>query len=62
MQAAKAIANGRGNCSLADAMKRICVSPQCGFASHSQGNKVTEQDVAAKLRLVSQAAQYIWAN
>jgi len=43
-------------------MKRICLSPQCGFASHIEGNKVTEQDVEKKLKLVQDIAHQIWSN
>ena len=39
---------------------RLCISPQCGFASHIEGNKVTEEDVEKKLSLVSKVAQQIW--
>jgi methionine synthase II (cobalamin-independent) len=42
--------------------KRICLSPQCGFASHIEGNKVTEQDVEKKLKLVQDIAHQIWSD
>ena len=41
---------------------RICLSPQCGFASHIEGNKVTEQDVEKKLKLVQDIAHQIWSD
>ncbi|OBZ73472.1 Uncharacterized protein YxjH [Grifola frondosa] len=40
----------------------ICVSPQCGFASHSMGNLVQEDDVRRKLALVVRIAQTIWKD
>jgi methionine synthase II (cobalamin-independent) len=42
-------------------LHRICISPQCGFASHSEGNPVTEEDVVKKLSLVSKIAADVWA-
>ena len=41
---------------------RICISPQCGFASHSEGNPVTEEDVVKKLSLVVKVAKEVWPN
>ena len=43
-----------------DALKRLGVSPQCGFASHSSGNAVTREDMLNKLRLVRNLADEIW--
>ncbi|EJD46101.1 UROD/MetE-like protein [Auricularia subglabra TFB-10046 SS5] len=59
-QAAELIANGEPKRSKEEALNQICISPQCGFASHSDGNNVTREDVAAKLKLVSQTAKQIW--
>jgi 5-methyltetrahydropteroyltriglutamate--homocysteine methyltransferase len=39
---------------------RICLSPQCGFSSTHHGNKITEADEIAKLRLVVEVAAEIW--
>jgi hypothetical protein len=39
---------------------RLCISPQCGFASHSEGNPVGEEDVKRKLSLVVQTAKAVW--
>ena len=41
---------------------RICISPQCGFASHSEGNRVSEDDVRKKLTLVVETAKEIWSD
>lgn len=41
---------------------RICISPQCGFASHADGNPVTEADVIKKLSLVVETAKEIWSD
>lgn len=39
---------------------RLALSPQCGFASTARGNPLTEDEEAAKLRLVVEAARAIW--
>ena len=44
------------------ALDRICISPQCGFASHSEGNLIDEDAMRAKLALVSQTAKKIWGD
>ena len=43
-----------------EALKRLGVSPQCGFASHSSGNAVTREDMLRKLKLVKKVADEIW--
>ncbi len=43
-----------------EALKRLGVSPQCGFASHHLGNSVTHDDMVNKLKLVRQLADSIW--
>lgn len=58
-QAADIIAKGAGQ-TREEALKRIGVSPQCGFASHHLGNAVTHDDMIAKLKLVRQLADSIW--
>ena len=42
-------------------MERLALSPQCGFASVAGGNLLSEQEQAAKLRLVVEVAQSVWA-
>lgn len=41
-------------------LDRLCVSPQCGFASCEIGNKLTEEEQWAKLRLVQEVAKEVW--
>ena len=36
---------------------QLCLSPQCGFSSSVEGNHVTHEDQAAKLRLVVETAR-----
>ncbi|KAH7107354.1 UROD/MetE-like protein [Auriculariales sp. MPI-PUGE-AT-0066] len=61
-QAANLIANGTEKRSEAEALNQICISPQCGFASHFEGNQITDEDMFKKLQRVSQAAQEIWED
>jgi 5-methyltetrahydropteroyltriglutamate--homocysteine methyltransferase len=41
-------------------LDRLALSPQCGFASVLAGNRITPQEQAAKLALVSDVARKIW--
>lgn len=41
-------------------LDRLCLSPQCGFASCEIGNKLTEDEQWAKLRLVKRIADKVW--
>ena len=41
-------------------LDQICLSPQCGFSSTVEGNKITFDDEVAKLRLVVEVAQEVW--
>ena len=41
-------------------LDRLCLSPQCGFASTVEGNALTEDEQWAKLRLVIDTAAHIW--
>ncbi len=41
-------------------IERLALSPQCGFASVAGGNLLSEEDQAAKLRLVVEVAASIW--
>lgn len=41
-------------------LERLYLSPQCGFASTEEGNKLTEEDQWAKLRLVQEIAKEVW--
>lgn len=41
-------------------LDQMCLSPQCGFASHTGGNLLSEEQQAAKLRLVAEVADEVW--
>jgi 5-methyltetrahydropteroyltriglutamate--homocysteine methyltransferase len=41
-------------------MGQLALSPQCGFSSTVEGNRVTEQDEIAKLELVVDVAREVW--
>ena len=41
-------------------LDRLCLSPQCGFASCEIGNKITEEEQWAKLKLVKEIAEEVW--
>lgn len=43
-------------------LDRLCLSPQCGFASCEIGNKLTEEEQWAKLKLVKEIAEEVWGN
>jgi len=60
-EAADTIANGNPPRSAKEALNQICISPQCGFASHSDGNKISPQEMEEKLKLVNRVAQKIWS-
>ena len=41
---------------------QLCLSPQCGFSSTVEGNKLTRDDQAAKLQLVVETAAEVWGE
>ena len=41
---------------------RLCLSPQCGFASTEEGNNLTEQEQWAKLELVKEITEEVWGK
>ena len=41
-------------------LDRLCLSPQCGFASCEIGNKLTEEQQWGKLALVKEIAEEVW--
>ena len=43
-------------------LERLYLSPQCGFASCEIGNKLTEDEQWAKLRLVKEVAEEVWGK
>lgn len=60
VEAANIIAKGQG-CTVDDAMQRIGISPQCGFASVSVGaDGMTEDKMFDKLSLVQEIAAELW--
>ncbi|OBR07057.1 5-methyltetrahydropteroyltriglutamate-homocysteine methyltransferase [Colletotrichum higginsianum IMI 349063] len=58
-QAAEFVAEGAGQ-TREQALSRIGVSPQCGFASHHLGNSISHEDMMNKLKLVRRLAESIW--
>jgi 5-methyltetrahydropteroyltriglutamate--homocysteine methyltransferase len=42
------------------AIEQLCLSPQCGFSSTEEGNKLTIDDQRAKLELIVEVAQEVW--
>ncbi len=65
----------RGELESADTLKRrideaakyvpldqLCLSPQCGFSSTVEGNVLTQQEQAAKLRLIVEVAGDVWGE
>jgi len=43
------------------ALEQLCLSPQCGFASTEEGNILTEDQQWAKLRMIVEIADEVWA-
>jgi 5-methyltetrahydropteroyltriglutamate--homocysteine methyltransferase len=41
-------------------LDQLCLSPQCGFSSTVEGNKLTADQQAAKLRLIVETAEEVW--
>ncbi|MGH9170557.1 MAG: 5-methyltetrahydropteroyltriglutamate--homocysteine S-methyltransferase [Acidimicrobiales bacterium] len=41
-------------------LEQLCLSPQCGFSSTVEGNRITIEDEKAKLRLVVETAAEVW--
>ena len=58
-QAADIVAKGSGQ-SRQEALRRLGVSPQCGFASMAKGNSLGKEDMIKKLELVRRLANEIW--
>lgn len=46
----------------AEALQRLGVSPQCGFASHKDGNALGWDDMEKKLELVKDIAKELWPS
>ncbi|KAK3387914.1 hypothetical protein B0H63DRAFT_166795 [Podospora didyma] len=60
-KAAEFIAQGTGE-TRDEALKRVCISPQCGFSTHESGYPLSEDDEKKKLGLVRQIADEIWGE
>lgn len=58
-KAADYVAEG-SNQSRKEALQRLSVSPQCGFASHAEGNALGYEDMRKKLQLVRAIANQVW--
>ena len=43
-------------------IEQLCLSPQCGFSSTVEGNTLTREEQAAKLRLIVQTAEEVWGR
>jgi 5-methyltetrahydropteroyltriglutamate--homocysteine methyltransferase len=43
-------------------LERLALSPQCGFASTMEGNRLTLEDEKRKLRLVVETAREVWGT
>jgi 5-methyltetrahydropteroyltriglutamate--homocysteine methyltransferase len=41
---------------------QLCLSPQCGFSSTLEGNALSVDQQAAKLRLVVETAEEVWGS
>jgi 5-methyltetrahydropteroyltriglutamate--homocysteine methyltransferase len=43
-------------------LERLALSPQCGFASTMEGNRVSPEDQRRKLNRVGETARVIWST
>jgi 5-methyltetrahydropteroyltriglutamate--homocysteine methyltransferase len=43
-------------------MDRLCLSPQCGFASTEEGNTLAEDEEWAKLRMIVEIVEEVWGK
>jgi 5-methyltetrahydropteroyltriglutamate--homocysteine methyltransferase len=43
-------------------LERLALSPQCGFASTMEGNRISPEDQRRKLELVASVAQEVWGS
>jgi len=41
-------------------LERLAISPQCGFASTSEGNRLSPDDQRQKLEVVAATARAVW--
>lgn len=43
-------------------LENLCISPQCGFASTREGNRLTGDDQRRKLELLVDVAETVWGQ
>ncbi len=43
-------------------LEQLCLSPQCGFSSTVEGNRLSFDEQVAKLRLVVDTAAAVWGS
>lgn len=43
-------------------LEQLCLSPQCGFSSTVEGNRLTYDDQVAKLSLIVETAREVWGD
>src|ERR1700736_4944142 len=43
-------------------LERLALSPQCGFASTMEGNRITSEDQRGKLELVASVTRAVWGS
>jgi 5-methyltetrahydropteroyltriglutamate--homocysteine methyltransferase len=43
-------------------LERLALSPQCGFASTMEGNRISFDDQRHKLELVANVAREVWGS
>jgi 5-methyltetrahydropteroyltriglutamate--homocysteine methyltransferase len=43
-------------------LEQLCLSPQCGFSSTLEGNKITVEEEVAKLKLIVDTARDVWGD
>jgi 5-methyltetrahydropteroyltriglutamate--homocysteine methyltransferase len=43
-------------------LERLALSPQCGFASTMEGNRVSAEDQQHKLERVAETARLLWGS
>jgi methionine synthase II (cobalamin-independent) len=60
-KAADFVADGQG-VSRGEALKRLGLSPQCGFSTHETGYPLSHDDQKAKLKLVRKIADDVWGE
>lgn len=61
LEAAEYMARGAGS-TPEEALQRLSVSPQCGFASNEEGNAIDWEGMENKLKLVRAIANDIWGE